>query len=320
VTKREDRNAMDPAAWDDDARDFGAKFDANSFVVQGSMLYFELQGDSYSIQPRASNFLPVTGHCNSRHTAYTMIFKDFEWVPEQEAHVLGEMKVTCNRKNRKIFFNCLGNNKNEDECSWVICFDPKHFCTKRFPAIGKSDGWGHCDKSCAGNGRCQPDLPRWLQMGKRRLIYNEQRDLQAGKVVESSVSLKGNVSNMVMKLHDMNPTRMKKYIKKYTEECKGMSKTAKCGPGHGFCEKGFCSASKHECSDMFKNDQDPKYAFKHECRALHWGKTIQANRRKERKRERNHALKICMKNGVAKDKCVEKFKAYMKKKELLQRN
>jgi hypothetical protein len=95
----------------------------------------------------------------------------------------------------------------------------------------------------------------------------------AAKPVLKTIRIKKNPktkSERTITTTHMSKTKLKASVKTGAKKCVGMSKTHKCGKGHGFCRTGHCSSVTHKCgttSDYVKYSEK-EWVSKAQCKTL----------------------------------------------------
>jgi hypothetical protein len=139
------RNCTAPGGWEKYFLDYGASYDGNCVIAQGSFARYDADKQAY-----AEKIVSVRADCAKDHSSYKLTWKNFKLNLEALTHS-GDVSVVCDKEGDTRF------NVNGDTGSYVKCKDPKSFCEARFGHHSRAGGEeGACDDSCKKNGRCHP--------------------------------------------------------------------------------------------------------------------------------------------------------------------
>jgi hypothetical protein len=77
-------------------------------------------------------------------------------------------------------------------------------------------------------------------------------------------------SERIQTVTHLSKTKLKASVKTGAKKCVGMSKTNRCGKGHGFCRTGHCSSVTHMCgkTSAYIKYSDKAWVAKAECKTM----------------------------------------------------
>lgn len=109
--------------------------------------------------------------------------------------------------------------------------------------------------------------------GSKPKVTKKTTKTVAAKPVLKTITIKKNPktkSEITKTVTHMSKTKLKAKVVTVAKKCVGMSKTNRCGKGHGFCRIGSCSSVTHKCgtTSAYVKNSDKAYHSKTECKTM----------------------------------------------------